>query len=69
MPLMEAAHQARRRQKAERTTVGQMAAAWSCWTPAARANFGRCVGIAQIWDHAIEPVLAQERSELAQVAA
>jgi len=67
--LLKAAHEAQRRQKAELVTVQDMAAAWSVWTPAARAEFGRTVGVAEIWDHAIEPTIAAERGELAQVAA
>jgi hypothetical protein len=69
MPLLEAAHQARRRQKAEHFTVEELAASWRRWSPVERATFGRSVGVAEIWDHAIEPVISQERGELAQVTA
>src|SRR5262245_22600246 len=36
VPLLAAAHEARRRQKAERVTVEEMAARWRCWTPEQR---------------------------------
>jgi hypothetical protein len=66
--LLEAAHETRQRQEAARVTVEKMAATWRCWTPAQRANFGRIVGVAEIWDDAIEPVIS-ERGELAHAIA
>ena len=58
-----------RRQKAARATVEEMAASWRCWTPGQRANFGRAVGVAEIWDDAIAPALGEERGELARAVA
>jgi hypothetical protein len=69
VPLLAAAREARRRQKAERVTVEEMVASWRCWTPGQRANFGRAVGVAEIWDDAIEPVISEERGELAHAIA
>jgi hypothetical protein len=69
VPLLEAARKARRRQKAGHFTVEELAASWRRWSPGERATFGRSVGVAEIWDDAIEPVISQERGELAQVAA
>jgi hypothetical protein len=68
-PLLAAAHQARRRQKAGHFTVEELAASWRRWSPGERATFGRSVGVAEIWDHAIEPVISEERGELARVTA
>lgn len=36
-------------------SVGDAAMAWRGWTLQQRADFGRLVGIAQIWDDAICP--------------
>jgi len=69
VPLLAAAHEVRRRQKAARATVEEMAASWRCWTPGQRANFGRAVGVAEIWDDAIAPVVGEERGELARAIA
>ena len=69
VPLLAAAHEVRRRQKAARATVEEMAASWRCWTPGQRANFGRAVGVAEIWDDAIAPALGEERGELARAVA
>src|SRR5262245_32692946 len=69
VPLLAAADGARRRQKAERVTVAEMVASWRCWTPWQRANFGRAVGVAEIWDDAIDPVISEERGELAHAIA
>ena len=68
VPLLAAAHEARRRQNAKRT-VEEMVASWRCWTPGQRANFGRAVGVAEIWDDAIAPVVGEERGELARAIA
>src|SRR5262249_44040582 len=62
--LLAAARAARQRQEAARVTVEKMAATWRRWTPAQRANFGRAVGVAEIWDDAIAPVIG-EGGELA----
>jgi len=68
-PLLAAAREARQRQEAARITVEKMAAAWRCWTPGQRANFGRAVGAAEIWDDAIAPVVGEERGERARAVA
>jgi hypothetical protein len=65
VPLLAAAHEARRRQKAARVTVEEMTAAWRGWTSSQRAYFGRSVGVAEIWDFSIVPVISEERGELA----
>jgi hypothetical protein len=64
VPLLEAAHQVRRRQKAERITVEEMTTAWRSWSPGQRARFGREVGISDLWDHSIVPTISEERGEL-----
>jgi len=64
VPLLAAARAARQRQKAERVTVEEMVATWRLWTPVQRANFGRTVGVAEIWDDAIASVIG-EGGELA----
>jgi len=69
VPLLEAAHAARQRQEAARVTVEKMAATWRGWTPAQRANFGRTVGVAELWDHSIVPAIGEERGELARAVA
>ena len=69
VPLLAAAREARQRQEAARVTVEKMAATWRCWTPGQRANFGRTVGAAEIWDQAIVPVIGEERGELAHAVA
>jgi hypothetical protein len=46
-----------------------MTAAWWSWTPALRATFGREVGISDIWDFSIAPVLNEERGEPAHAVA
>src|SRR5262249_44811654 len=69
VPLLEAAHAARQRQEAARVTVEKMAATWRGWTPAQRANFGRTVGAAEIWDQAIVPAIGEERGEFARAVA
>jgi hypothetical protein len=68
VPLLAAAHEARRRQEAARVTVKKMAAAWRHWTPTQRASFGRTVGVAELWDHSIVPAIGEGRSELAAAA-
>src|SRR5262245_53161376 len=69
VPLLAAAREARRRQETARIAVEKMAATWRGWTPAQRANFGRAVGVAEIWDDAIVPVVGEERGELARAVA
>jgi hypothetical protein len=68
-PLLAAAHEARRRQRAERVTVEEMVASWRYWTPRQRANFGRAVGVAEIWDDAIAPVVGEEPGKRARTVA
>jgi hypothetical protein len=65
VPLLVAAREARQRQEVAGVTVEKMAATWRGWTPAQRANFGRTVGVAEIWDQAIVPAIGEERGELA----
>jgi hypothetical protein len=60
--LTGAANQERLRLKAERITVNEAVASWRVWTPAQRAEFGRGAGVADIWDHAISPVITEERA-------
>jgi len=69
VPLLAAAREARQRQEAARVTVEEMVASWRCWTPGQRANFGRTVGVAEIWDQAIVPTIGEERGELARAVA
>jgi hypothetical protein len=69
VPLLAAAHEARQRQKAARVTVEEMVASWRCWTPGQRASFGRAIGVAEIWDDAIAPVVSEEGGELARAVA
>lgn len=45
----------------KRITVDEAVLAWRAWTPAQRAAFGRGVGVAEVWDHAIVPTISQER--------
>jgi hypothetical protein len=53
-----------RRLNGKRVTVDEAVLAWRAWTPAQRAAFGRHAGIAELWDHAIIPVMAEERGEV-----
>ena len=69
VPLLAAARAARQRQKAERVTVEEMVASWRRWTPGQRANFGRTVGAAEIWDQAIVPVIGEGCGERARAVA
>jgi len=62
-PLLAAAREVRRR-KAERVAVEEVVASWRCWTPGQRAQFGRSVGVAEVWDDAIVPALGEERGAL-----
>jgi len=62
VPMLAAANQVRRRQKAEPVTVEDMVATWRSWTPGQRAKFGRSVGVGEVWDHAIVPVISEERA-------
>jgi hypothetical protein len=61
MPLMAAANRARRRRKAERITPAEAVMGWKRWSPEQRAEFGRGAGVAEVWDHAIAPVITEER--------
>jgi hypothetical protein len=61
LPLLEAANQVRQRRKAERITVDEAVMSWRSWTPEQRAEFGRGAGVAEVWDHAIAPVINEER--------
>jgi hypothetical protein len=61
MPLLTVANRARRRRKAERITPAEAVMGWKRWTPEQRAEFGRVVGVAEVWDHAIVPTISQER--------
>jgi len=66
--LTGAADQERRRVKAARITPDEAVASWRTWTPAQRAEFGRGAGVADVWDHAISPVLSEERATRIQAA-
>ena len=50
-----------RRLNGKHVTVDQAVASWRSWTPAQRAEFGRGAGVAEVWDHAIAPVITEER--------
>jgi hypothetical protein len=41
---------------------------WRVWTPEQRAEFGRGAGVADIWDDAIVPTIAEERASQVQAA-
>jgi hypothetical protein len=60
--LLAAASQARQLQKLARVSVEDMVATWRSWSPEQRAKFGRSVGVAEVWDHAIVPVITEERA-------
>jgi hypothetical protein len=45
----------------KRVTVDEAVTAWRSWTPEQRSAFGRNVGVAEVWDHAIVPTISQER--------
>jgi hypothetical protein len=64
LPLLEAANQARQRQKEERVTVDEAVASWRRWSPKQRASFGRGAGIAELWDDAISPVVSEQRESV-----
>jgi hypothetical protein len=68
IPLTGAANQERLRPKAERITVDEAVQSWRVWTPAQRAEFGRGAGVADIWDHAISPVITEDRASQVQAA-
>jgi hypothetical protein len=68
LSLTGAADQERRRLKAERITPDEAVASWRVWTPEQRAEFGRGAGVADVWDHAISPVLAEDRASQVQAA-
>jgi hypothetical protein len=53
-------HQARLRHKTARMTVDEVVETWRAWTPEQRAEFGRGAGVAEVWDHAIAPVITEE---------
>jgi hypothetical protein len=59
--LSTAADYARLHRKTESITVTEAVASWRVWTPEQRAEFGRGAGVADIWDHAISPVITDER--------
>jgi len=65
--LREAADQERHRRKATRVTVDEVVQTWRVWTPEQRAEFGRDVGIAELWDNAIIPVMTEERGEAKRI--
>jgi hypothetical protein len=69
LPLLAAARKARRRQEAARVTVEKMVATYRGWTPAQRANFGRAVGVAELWDDSIVSAIGGERCETAYAVA
>jgi hypothetical protein len=50
-----------RRLNGKSVTVDEAVASWRKWTPAQRAEFGRGAGVADVWDHAIAPVITEER--------
>ena len=59
--LPAAVDQERRRRKAARVTVDEVVQTWRAWTPEQRAEFGRGAGVANLWDDAIVPTIAEER--------
>jgi hypothetical protein len=62
LPLLEAADRVRLQRKAPRSlSVDAAVASWRRWTPEQRAEFGRGTGVAEVWDHAIAPVINEER--------
>jgi hypothetical protein len=69
VPLLVAARLARRRQKAARITVEEMATAWRRWPPSMRAAFGQSVGAAELWDHSIVPTISVEHGDRAYAVA
>jgi hypothetical protein len=66
LPLLEAASQARLRRKAECITVDEAVTSWRKWTPEQRVAFGRGAGVSEIWDHAIAPVVSEDRAQAAE---
>jgi hypothetical protein len=42
-------------------TVGDAAEAWRGWSPQQRAAFGQLVGIAELWDFAISPLVTNPK--------
>jgi hypothetical protein len=64
LSLLEAANQARLRRK---IPVDEAVLAWRSWTPEQRSAFGRDVGIAELWDNAIIPVMTEERGEAKRI--
>jgi hypothetical protein len=67
--LLTAARKARRRQEAARVTVEKMVAIYRGWTPAQRANFGRAVGVAELWDDSIVSAIGGKHGETAYAVA
>jgi hypothetical protein len=59
----------RRRLNGKRVTVDEAVAAWRSWSPEQRARFGRGAGVSEIWDHAIAPVVSEERAAETNVTA
>jgi hypothetical protein len=77
--LTEAANQERLRRKAEPitvdeavapvgVTVDEAVASWRTWTLEQRAQFGRSAGVGDLWDHAISPVITENRASQVQAA-
>jgi hypothetical protein len=62
VPLLVAANQAWRQRKVKDITVDEVVMSWRRWTPEQRAEFGRGAGISEVWDHAIAPVINEERA-------
>jgi hypothetical protein len=42
-------------------SVDAAVASWAAWTPSQRREFGRGAGVADVWDYAISPVLAEDQ--------
>jgi hypothetical protein len=61
VPLLEAAKHAWLNRKVVDLTVEQVVTSWKRWSPEQRAEFGRGAGVAEVWDHAIAPVITEER--------
>src|SRR5262249_51324727 len=62
VPLLVAANQAWRQRKVKDITVDEAVMSWRRWTPEQRIAFGRGAGVSEIWDHAIAPVVSEERA-------
>jgi hypothetical protein len=66
--LSGAVDQERRRVKAARVTFAEAVETWRAWTPEQRAAFGRGAGVANLWDDAIVPTIAEDRTTQVQAA-